>query len=125
MSDSDMESLLRESLSPKALAVLATARELQDRGARLTAAVDAVKEEVYSPDGDVWATADGQGFVTALMIDDAALTGRTVEEVEDIISDVLVDASGRGQAAGEALLSEFSDSSDFSVDADRAAPPLR
>ena len=125
MSDSDMESLLRESLSPKALAVLATARELQDRGARLTTAVDAVKEEVYSPDGDVWATADGQGFITALMIDDAALTGRTVEEVEDVISDVLVDASGRGQAAGEALLSEFSDSSYVSVDAGRAAPPPR
>ncbi|PQM49168.1 Nucleoid-associated protein YbaB [Mycobacterium talmoniae] len=104
---SEVDEVLRENLSPKALGVLQTARAVQAAGAELSDAVAAVREDACSPEGDVWACADGQGFLTALMIDDAAMSRYTVEELEDVISDALVDASGRGQAAGEAVLGKL------------------
>ncbi|MEX3645229.1 YbaB/EbfC family nucleoid-associated protein [Mycolicibacterium porcinum] len=65
----------------------------------------AVKAEAYSADEAVWACADGQGFVEALMIDDKAIAANTVQDLEDLISDALVDASSRGQAEGTIALS--------------------
>ncbi|WP_454793758.1 YbaB/EbfC family nucleoid-associated protein [Mycolicibacterium lutetiense] len=63
-----------------------------------------VKAEAYSPGESVWACADGQGFIEALMIDDAAIVASTVEELEDLISDAMLDASARGQSAGTEAL---------------------
>lgn len=67
-------------------------------------ALAAVKAEAYSADESVWACADGQGFIEALMIDDMAITANTVEDLEDLISDALIDASARGQAEGTTAL---------------------
>ncbi|ETZ55295.1 hypothetical protein MAHJHV58_00190 [Mycobacterium avium subsp. hominissuis] len=103
-----IDETLRDVLSPKSLAVLEGVQALQSVGTRYAESVDAVREEALSPDSDVWACADGQGFIQAIMIDDDALSGRyTLEELEDAISDVMIDASGRGQAAGEQLSRAF------------------
>ncbi|MGD9622313.1 MAG: hypothetical protein AB7G47_20005 [Mycolicibacterium sp.] len=90
-----------EHLSPKALAVVQKLQAHYAAGQWLSDAVDNVKEEVYAADDHVWACADGQGYLRALMIDDEAMASHTLEELEDVISDAMVEASGRGLARGE------------------------
>lgn len=98
------EEFLKAYLSPKSLAVLDEVRRLRAIGARVTEGIDAIKEEAFS-DGDVvWACADGQGFIRALAIEDDAVSMYSAEELEDLISDCMIDACGRGQAAGELFL---------------------
>lgn len=94
---------IRESLSPKALAVVQELQAHYSAGRALSEAVENVKEEVFSDDDLVWATADGYGYLRALMIDDEALSRYSLEELEDVISDVMVEASGRGLAVGDVL----------------------
>lgn len=110
------DAFLREHLSPKALEVLTEANRIRAVAARLTEGVDAVKEEAFSEADLVWACADGQGFIRALAIEDEALT-YPIEDLEDLISDCLVDASARGQAAGELWLSSLA------ADVDGGPPP--
>lgn len=98
-----VDPLLLDVLSPKALGVLKGALGHAELGRRHSEELDAVKEEAFSEDGRVWAVADGVGFIRGLMIDDEAVTAMSAEELEDAISDVLADASGRGQAAGAAI----------------------
>ncbi|MBU8817565.1 YbaB/EbfC family nucleoid-associated protein [Mycolicibacterium goodii] len=104
---SEIDKILEENLSPKAMQVYREARQRQAVGAKLSEDIAAVKAEAYSPNDDVWACADGQGFITALMIDDDAIVNNSLEELEDLISDTMVEASGRGQAAGEALTNKL------------------
>lgn len=101
----DVDAVLRENLSPKALRVLDAVREIQAVGAEVTKAIDSVEAEALTAEGGVCACADGQGFLTDLVIADWVVGDYTVEELEDAISDAMADASGRGQAAGERLLS--------------------
>ena len=99
---------LREVLSPKALATLEAARALERVAAAFREQIAAVRAEGVSPAGDVWSVADGEGFLVSLAIDDTALAGTyTLEDLEDVISDAMIDASGRGQAAGERLFAAF------------------
>lgn len=98
-----VDPLLQEVLSPKALGVLKGALGQAELGRRHSDELEAVKEEVFSGDSSVWAVSDGMGFIRALMIDDEALTALSAEELEDTISDVLAEASGRGQATGMAI----------------------
>lgn len=67
-------------------------------------ALDAAKAEAYSHDESVWACADGRGLIDALMIDDETIARCSVDELEDVISDALVDASARGQFIGRRVL---------------------
>ena len=73
---------------------------IRDEGAKITEQIDDVREEGLSPDELVWACADGQGFIKALVIDNEAIVDYSCEELEDLISDVMIEASGRGQAVG-------------------------
>jgi DNA-binding protein YbaB len=105
----ELEPLLREYLSPKAQEVVRTLRTIEAEGAKLSEEIAGVKEEAFSAGEQVWACADGQGFITALMIDDDAISNSTLEELEDLISDTMIDASGRGQIRGEQLLGALED----------------
>lgn len=102
-----MDEITREFLSPRAKQVLGTLYSIRDEGAARTAAVNEVREESTSPDETVWACADGQGYIKALVIDDEAIRANTAEELEDLISDVMIEASGRGQAVGEELTKDI------------------
>lgn len=103
-----VDETLRDVLSPKALAVLRSARELKRVGTSFSQSLDEVREEAFSDTEDVWSAANGNGFNVALAIDDAVLSGKySLEEVEDLISDAMIDASGLGQAVGERLSAQF------------------
>ncbi|WP_454793759.1 hypothetical protein [Mycolicibacterium lutetiense] len=102
-----MDEIEREFLSPRAKEVLGTLYSIRDEGAALDVAVNNAREESTSPDGTIWACADGQGFIRALVIDDEAIRDYSAEELEDLISDVMIEASGRGQAVGEELVKDF------------------
>lgn len=94
---------VKEFLSPKALAVVQQLQATHAAGQWLSDAVDSVKEEVFAGGDRVWVAADGQGYLRAMMIDDEALATYTLEELEDVISDAMIEASGRGLAIGDAL----------------------
>lgn len=97
---------MSEDLSDAAMRVFMTgyARERGTGSPPRRQALAAAKAEAYSPGEAVWACADGRGFIEALMIDDEAIRANSVEELEDLISDALIDASTAGQAAGAEVL---------------------
>lgn len=103
-----LDDALRSVLSPKVIEVLRQTRAIEDAQAQFFRALDEAREEAFSPEGDVWSVATGKGENVALAIDDAVLSGKyTLEEVEDLVSDTMIDASGLGLAAGERLEAEF------------------
>lgn len=102
-----MDQIVRDYLSPKAQEVVSTLLAIRDEGARITKEVEDVREEGLSSDESVWACANGLGFITGLVIDDEAIAENSCEELEDLISDALVEASGRGQAVGEELTKDL------------------
>lgn len=103
-----VDETLRDVLSPKALAMLDLIRSVEHVGAQWRQSIDEVREEAFSAESDVWSVANGFGFNVGLAIDDAVLSGKySVEEVEDLISDAMIDASGLGQAVGERLGARF------------------
>lgn len=105
---SDPSETWRDVLSPTALATLQLVRKAEDVQARFVDALDSLRREAFSPDEDVWSAADGHGHVRALMIDDEVLGGKyQLEEVEDVVSNAMIDASGRGYAAGRQVEAEF------------------
>lgn len=93
---------LKDTLPPSALALLSRLYTLQALADKHREDMGKAHGEDESADGTVWATADGRGWLLELDIEDAALSG-SPEEVEAKISDVLITASGRGQAVGEVL----------------------
>ena len=105
-STTESDSSMSEHPSDDALCAFMTEYARQRRTGPVSGrqALAAVKAEAYSEDESVWACADGQGFVEALMIDDKAIAANTVEDLEDLISDALIDASARGQAEGTTRL---------------------
>lgn len=114
MSDSDPEHIrglddsLRAVLSPKVIEVLRQSRAIEDAQAQFFRALDEAREEAFSPQEDVWSAATGKGENVALAIDDTVLSGKyTLEEVEDLISNTMIDASGLGLYAGERLEAEY------------------
>lgn len=101
----------KENLPQSALNLLAKAaafKALADKDARN---MGKAHGEDQSADGTVWASADGRGWLLELDIEDAALDG-SPEEVESVISDVLVTASGRGQAVGDVLRREMDEAAE-------------
>ncbi|ART74385.1 hypothetical protein BTO20_37845 (plasmid) [Mycobacterium dioxanotrophicus] len=102
-----MDVIAREYLSPTARKVLQDVLDIRDRGREISAQVDSVREEGKSADETIWACCDGQGFLRDLEIDDDAIAEYSAEELEDLISDAMVEASGRGQAVGEELTKEL------------------
>lgn len=106
---SDLDAVLQENLSPKALGVLHAVRQIQAIGAKISGDIAKIEAEAFAADGAVCAVADGQGFLTDLVISDAALSELTVEGLEDAISDAMADASGLGQARGSAVLDGIDD----------------
>jgi len=99
-----VDPVLREVLSPKALNVLRTVLAYGELGRRHSEELESAKEEVFSEDDWVWACADGTGYVRALLIDDDAIAQYSAEELEDVISDVLIEASERGKATGMEIM---------------------
>lgn len=93
---------LKETLPPSALAILSRLYTLRALAEKHREDMGKPHGEDESHDGTVWATADGRGWLQELDIEDGALSG-SPEEVEAKISDVLITASGRGQAVGEVL----------------------
>jgi DNA-binding protein YbaB len=91
-------------LSPKARSVLRWAQSLRETAESVTHAIGRVQAEAFAGEDAVWACADGSGYLRALMIDDTALATYAIEDLEDLISDAMAEACGRGQAAGEAVL---------------------
>lgn len=97
---SDTEDYYREVLSGKAYGVLQEARAEAEAGEKSKAAMYEVKEDQFSDDESVWACSNGLGHIDALMIDDEAITNNSLEVLEDLVSDAMAGASGKGQAAG-------------------------
>lgn len=101
---------LRDLLSPTALAAREVALALSRAARQHLDALAAVREEASSPDGDVWSAANGEGQLVALAIDDSVLGGQyTLEDIEDLVSDAMIDASGRGLAVGERITAAYRD----------------
>ena len=99
---------LRDVLSPTALGVLEAGLAAARAAESFVASLSEIRAEGCSDSGEVWAAADGQGFCVALSIADTVLLGGyALEEVEDLISDAMIDAAGAGLAAGEQLLAAF------------------
>ncbi len=119
---SDPSETWRDLLSPTAIATLQMVHKAEDVQARFVQALDGVRREAFSPEEDVWSAADGHGRVRALMIDDEVLGGKyDLEEVEDVVSNAMIDASGRGYAAGRQVEAEFEAASlaEFGGEVDR------
>jgi DNA-binding protein YbaB len=102
---SDAEDYYREVLTPKAYAVLQEARAEAEAGEKSKAAMYGVKEA--QDEESVWACANGLGEIVALMIDDEAITDNNLEALEDLVSDAMAGASGKGQAAGWQIVREL------------------
>lgn len=100
---SEIEQIVRDYLSPRAQKVVSDLFKIRDEGAKISEAVNSVREEGWSEDESVWACADGQGFIKALVIDDEAIRDNSAEELEELITDAMIEASGNGQAVGEEL----------------------
>lgn len=105
----ELDAVLRDNLSPKALGVLHAVRQIQAIGAKISGDIATIEAEAFAADGGVCAVADGQGFLTELVISDAVVGELTVEALEDAISDAMADASGLGQARGSAVLDGIDD----------------
>ena len=105
--DPEMIDLLRENLPPKALEVFVGATLIKQIGEQTCKAIDAAEAEVVSDDGAVCVVADGQGFLTELIIADWAVADLDLEALEETISETLVRASGLGQAAGEKVFADL------------------